>query len=424
MSPFTVSVAPRAAMLFLLAAFASPCAFAAGATEVSLDDAVRIAVERAPSLAARHAEVEAAQQESRRAGALPDPMLSVGVENLPVTGADAFDANADFMTMKKIGLSQEVPARAQRDARRRLAEHSVDEAQAQAEADAVAVRRAAADAWIDYWVRQHELVALRRLREQAALAAHVAHARVSGGSDTATDALAADAAVLDLDNRVLENEAAVVAARSALQRWVGPTDVAPTLKAPDFTRLPHSEAELLARLDQFPELHPVAAKVETAAAAIDVARAERRPNWNVEAAYGQRSGDRSDMLTLEVGIGLPLFTRNRQDRGVAAREAEYRAALDTREDLRREQAAQLQAAYARWEALKQQVALHEERLLPLAGDRSATALDGYRAGGELRAWLDARRDELSIHLSHAEHLGELGRAWAALAYLLPGEDQP
>ena len=77
------------------------------------------------------------------------------------------------------------------------------------------------------------------------------------------------------------------------------------------------------------------------------------------------------------------------------------------------------AAFARWEALKRQVALYEQRLLPLARDRSAAALAAYRAGGELQPWLDARTAELDIHRSHAERLGELGHAWAALAFLIP-----
>ena len=68
--------------------------------------------------------------------------------------------------------------------------------------------------------------------------------------------------------------------------------------------------------------------------------------------------------------------------------------------------------------------MHEASLLPLARDRSMTTLAAYRAGGDLQPWLNARRDELDVHLSHAEHLGELGRAWAALAFLLPSEKQP
>src|SRR3546814_4109636 len=79
------------------------------------------------------------------------------------------------------------------------------------------------------------------------------------------------------------------------------------------------------------------------------ARAEKRPDWSVAASYGQRDGGRDDMFMLEFGIELPLFTRNRQDRGVAARQAEYEAALATREDLRRQQAARIRADIARWE---------------------------------------------------------------------------
>ena len=171
-------------------------------------------------------------------------------------------------------------------------------------------------------------------------------------------------------------------------------------------------------------LLPATAQLETAAAAIDVARADKHPDWSVGASYGQRAGGRSDMIMFEVGIGLPLFSRNRQDRGIAAREADYQAALATREDLRRQEAARIRADLARWEGLKRQVALHEHSLLPLAQDRSATTLAAYRAGGELQPWLNARRDELDVHLAHAEHLGELGRAWAALAFLLPSEMQP
>ena len=64
----------------------------------------------------------------------------------------------------------------------------------------------------------------------------------------------------------------------------------------------------------------------------------------------------------------------------------------------------------------------ELEILPLARDRSETALAVYGGGGSIQPWLDARRDELEIHVEHARHLGELGRVWAALAYLMPREE--
>lgn len=412
-----------ATLCLLIAAWATPLMASAAPGQVSLAEAVRRAVERAPLLDARRAQLEAAQQESERAGALPDPMLTVGLDNLPVTGADAFDSTADFMTMKKIGVRQDFPARAKREARRTLAARTVDEAATQAEVEQLTVRRAAAEAWISLWAKQRELATLKTLREQAVLAARIAHARVAGGTDPSVDALATEAAVLELDNDIAAEEVALSVAKVGLQRWLGQDEVSATQGAPDFDRVPFSEPQLLAMLDRMPALRPVTAQLETAAAEVEVARAERRPDWSVAASYGQRSGGESDMVTLEVGIGLPLFTRNRQDRGVAAREADYQAVLDTREDLRRQQAAQVRSSFARWQGLQRQVALHEDRLLPLARDRSAVALAAYRAGGEVRPWLDARRDELAVHLSHAQHLAELGHAWAALAFLLPTESQ-
>jgi outer membrane protein TolC len=374
-------------------------------------------------LDARKAGVTAASEEAARAGALPDPMLTVGIDNLPVTGTDALDSSADFMTMKKIGLRQEIPAHAKRAAREAYAARQIDEATAQSMAEALSVRRAAADAWVDVWATQRQLAVLQMLREQASLAAKLAKARVAGGASV-DDALATQAAVLEIDNRIEAARAAHTSAQAGLSRWLGADDIEASSDGLDFNNLPLPEASLLAAVDQSGPLLSAAAQVESAAAARDVARAETHPDWSVAASYGQRSAGRSDMIMLEVGIGLPLFTRNRQDRGVAAREADYQAALATRKDLRREEAARIRADLARWQGLKRQVSLHEDALLPLARDRSATALASYRAGGPLQPWLDARRDELDVHLWHAEHLAELGRAWAALAFLLPSEVQP
>lgn len=407
-----------------VAVLATPFAALAASHELTLPEAIRLASERAPMLDARRAGVSAAQEEAARAGALPDPMLTIGIDNLPVTGSDAFNTRVDDMTMKKIGLRQEIPSRAKRSARQSFAARQIDEAQAQADAEVLAVRRATAEAWIAVWAAQRQLTALQKLREQAALAAKVSKARVASGGEPVSDALATEAALLELDNRIEAARAEKLAAQAGLARWLGDAPVEVADQAPNFDSLPVSEARLLAEVNRVGPLLPATAQLETAAAAIDVARADKHPDWSVGASYGQRAGGRSDMIMFEVGIGLPLFSRNRQDRGIAAREADYQAALATREDLRRQEAARIRADLARWEGLKRQVALHEHSLLPLAQDRSATTLAAYRAGGELQPWLNARRDELDVHLAHAEHLGELGRAWAALAFLLPSEMQP
>lgn len=396
---------------------------AATASDLTLAAAVHLAQSQAPSLEASRAGVLAAQQDARRAGALPDPMLTVGINNLPITGTDAFDPAADMMTMKTIGLRQEIPATAERNARKTLAARAVDEARAMDETTRVLVAQATAQAWIDAWGTRQVLRVLQQQREQAALVAELAKARLIGNRATASDALAARAGVLELENQILAAQANRESAAAMLVRWTG-EESSPADEAPDFARLPVEPATLLASVDRLPTVLPLQARIERAAAAVDVARAGKRPDWSLAAAYGQRSGGRDDMLMLEVGIRLPIFPGNRQDRDVAAREAEYQGALATREDQRRAAAASLRARIAQWRGLLAQVETDEQRLLPLASDRTATALASYRGGGELNSWIEARRDELATRLSHVNHVVELGRTWAELAFLLPKGSQP
>ena len=88
----------------------------AGEPALTLGEAQRIAVERSRQLAAQDASITAAREMAVAAGQLPDPVLKLGIDNLPVDGADRFSLTRDFMTMRRIGVMQEFT----RDDKRRL----------------------------------------------------------------------------------------------------------------------------------------------------------------------------------------------------------------------------------------------------------------------------------------------------------------
>lgn len=401
------------------------------AAGISFNDAQRLAAERAPLLKARQAQIAATQEEAARAAALPDPKLTLGLTSWPVTGPDAFEFRADDMTMKQIGVMQEFPARAKRQARQAVADRGIEQAEALSVAEQLAVRRGTAEAWIALWAAQREVVALQTLREPASIAVRTAEARLTGGTGTVTDTLATQAAALELENRIDAALATLEASRAGLARWLGvdPADMDAEDAPPELTELPVAPATLLASIDRQGPLLPWRSREALAEAQIDAAIAEKRPDWSLGVTYGQRdrtSGgvSRSDMLMVEFAVDLPLFPRNRQDRGVAARRAELDAVSAEREDARRVQIEVVRRALADWQGLQRQVTRMETQSLPLAHDRAKTALAAYAGGGDLQPWLEARRDEIELHIEHARHLGELGRAWAALAYLLPAETTP
>lgn len=393
-------------------------------TVIGFDEALRRAQSVAPMLAARRAQTIAAQAEGARASALPDPKLTVGLDNLPVTGTNAFELRAEEMTMKRVGVMQEFPARAKRGARQAIADRLTDEALAMTVAESLSVRRSTAQAWIGLWAVKREVFELQGLREQSALAVRVASARLSGGSGTAVDALATQAAALELDNRIEEAKASVEAARATLARWldVKPTGLGIFGEPPDLAVLPTGESALLSSIDRQGPLLPWLSREAVAEAELSLASAQKRPDWSVAASYGQRDSNRSDMLMVEFSIDLPLFTANRQDQGIAAKRAELDAVVASREDARRAQIEDVHRMLAEWNGLKSQVARRATQMLPLARDRSQTAVAGYGGGEQLQPWLEARRDEIELQINQARQLGQLGRAWAALAYLLPTDE--
>ena len=419
---FSILFGRRQLTLGLAALIYGASAMTACAVEppLTFDAAVQRGVAHAPQLDARDSDLTATHEEAARAGRLPDPALTFGVASYPVTAPGAFSLRSDGMTMRTVGLMQAIPSRAARAAERGLANAQIDAAQANRVATTQTVQERIADAWIDVWAAERARSLLVELRSESALAVKTTQARLRGGEGGASDALAARAAAALLDNRLEAIDADLAATQASLQRWVGSTTEV-LADAPDFSRLPVNAERLERAIDKQAPMQAWAAREQVAQAALDQARAATHPDWRLAAEYGKRAPGMSDMVTLQVSVSLPLFTRNRQDRGISAKQAQRDAVQFDHEDARRSQQEAIARAAATWQGWNRQIERYQKTLLPLARDRAQTALASYRGGGVLQPWIDARRDEIEMRLSYADALAARGRLWASLAYLLPSE---
>ncbi|GLQ50897.1 TolC family protein [Dyella flava] len=414
--------------LFTRRAVASGLAVVLGGTSVStayaadppltLETAVQEGMAQAPALMAHHEHVASMHEEAARAGRLPDPTLDFGTQFLPIDGPGAFSVRSDPMTMRVIGFTQALPSRAARSADREAAEAEIKAADAEGTDIIQSIQERIADAWIDLWAAQQKRALLSELRTENALAVQIAQARLKGGGGSATDALAARAEAAALDNRLEAADADIAVAQAGLQRWLGytATDLG---DAPDFGHLPVTPDHLDQAIDQQAPMQVWEAREQVAQAALDRARASKHPDWSVSFLYGQRAGPLSDMVMLQFGVTLPLFTRNRQDRAISAKEEQWEAAQDNHEDARREQRALVARTVASWQGWAGQIQRYQDTLLPLDRDRTKTALAAYRGGAALQPWLDARRDEIELRMTYVDALTARARLWASLAYLLP-----
>jgi outer membrane protein TolC len=410
---------------FLSILLLSPLAAGAAEEPLSLQAAVEQALQIAPQVSARAASVDAAQSLVTSAGRLPDPELIIGVDNLPVTGADAYSTTSDFMTMRKVGVMQEFPR-----ARKRRLEHDLAEAEAGvASAELVQARleiaRDVATAWIWRSTAERSLEELRALEPEVALQAAAARAAVSAGRSSTAEALAAEATVAQLANRIIKMRGEARQAAYELSSWVDVEPTRPLGAMPSLDELPTPATALLASVHEHGAVLPYESRIAAARVDVDLARAARRPDWSAELAFAKRGPEFSDMVSLQFRIGLPLFTRNRQDPIVSAKHAELRRIESERADEVRMHRAELGKMITEWEVLGEQLKQYEKELLPLARERSRAALASYRAGrGDLRLALDAYEQEIDFVIEHAELQNERGRAWAFLRYLGPQHLHP
>jgi len=390
---------------------------------LSLEQAVALAIDGTPQVEAQAAAVEAAQSQSVAAGRLPDPELVVGIDNLPVTGGDAWSVDRDFMTMRRLGVMQSFPNGRKRASQRQRAAAAVSVAQSQAHQTQVEIAGSTAAAWVAAYAAELAQSRLLVLKPEVELQARAARSALANGRNSTVDALAAESEVSDLNDRLLQAERDIRAARAELARWIGEDAQRTLAGGSQFSQLPAPRETLLTSLHRHASLLTFDSQQALAQSEIELARAERRPDWSAELAYSKRGDAFSDMVSLEFRVGLPLFSSNRQDPLISAKRADLRRLEAEREAELRMHSSEVTSALAAWDTAQQRIRLYESERLPLARQRSEAALSGYRAGRtELSALMASHIAELEVQRSYVELIRELGQAWAFLRYLDLGRE--
>lgn len=163
-------VAALFAALLQASAFADPLTF---------EQALQLASERSQAVRAARAGALSAAEAARAQGQLPDPMLSVGLDNLPVSGAQRFRTASESMTMKRVGISQEWVTPEKRALRQAAAAAQVGREDAAGQASLAEVRLQTALAFLDaYYAAQ--MLKLTRLTERREGAVDVTGTRRRG----------------------------------------------------------------------------------------------------------------------------------------------------------------------------------------------------------------------------------------------------
>ena len=390
------------------------------AVPLSLTEALSLAESRSSLLTGTDYAAQAAREMAMAAAQLPDPVATMGINNLPINGQDAWSLTRDFMTMASVGVMQEFTGKDKRDARAERFRREADKSVAEKAAGVAALQRDTATAWLDRYYAEAMLAVVAEQIRQARTEVEAAEGGYRAGRGNLADILAARSALVMLDDRAGEIGRKARAARIALARWIGDRADAPLAGRPAIDTLAIDVKSLDAELMHHPELAVLTRQEDLAAADVRVAQANRQPDWSVALMYNQRGSAYSNMISLNVSVPLQWDRVDRQDREVAAKLALLDQARAEREDKVRAHAAEVRQMIAEWESDRERHARYERELLPLAAQRTEATLAAYRgAKANLADVLLARRGEIDVRVQSLQLEMDTARVWAQLNFLYP-----
>ena len=392
------------------------------ASALTLEQALNLAEQDAPSLDAQAANLQAARSAAIPAGELPDPKLKLGLQNLPIEGDSRWQTGQEAMTMQMVGVMQDVPNRAKRRARVEAAQASVALADAEHTIERLSVRQETAEAWIASFAVEQKLSLFQQLYGENQLFSRAVQARIAGGGGLAADSVLPkqEAALLaEQEDELLRNQ---LVARADLRRWIG--ESANQKLTGDWPQWLADVNHYQHNLNRHPALLAFDPMTREAEAKVRQAVAEKTPDWSWGVDYLRRGREYGDMVNLSVSFDLPLFAGSRQDPKIEAERARLAQIEAQRQETLRMHNQALSADLAEYQRLDRALTRLEQTLLPLADERVQLAMADYRAGkGELIAVIDARRQLVETRLRRIDTARDRALINARLHFAF-GDTQP
>lgn len=391
------------------------CAASLPAAALTLDEALAAARNFAPDLSASRAAEAAAHSLTLSAGQLPDPKLSLTLDQLPLEGDERYQTS---QSMRSIGLMQEFPNSAKREAERQIATAQWQASSAQNQYAGLNVRRSTTLAWLTLYYLQQKTRVLdqQTLENQNSLAVSKSEL-AAGGSPGA--ALAAQLETQQIADARDDLNSSILQARAILARWTGPEVAKQAISGP----LPEWKKAATAdqqQFDQQPELHAAGSQITAARAGLALAEAGKQPDWALELAL-QRTDMGDNKAMIKLSFDLPFFTTSRQNPKIAAAMAEMQRA-EAERDIRKagflQQYAELQAQD---EAIAAQLQRLKNTTLPLIRRQGDLALASFKSGkGSSSAVLEARQLRLQAELRAIDLESRFSASQAQLYFLTTG----
>ena len=409
---------------------------------LSLEEALLVAIKNDPWLKGSKHRERAILSNSRASLSLPDPVVSIGIANLPTNG---FSFNQEAMTQLKAGVSQMFARGDSLQIRSKQLVQLAEQHPFMRQDRQAKTQVAVTYAWLEVFRAQQAINLIQQDRALFEQLGDVAQASYSSaiGKVRQQDIVRAQLELTRLDDRVTQLYAQKEQASAQLSEWffdeqqftLLPKAVTQSFhlpaKVPDIASLPtkmevnlnkHNTPELAQLLSLHPAIMAIEKNISASQTGIELAKQQYKPQWSVNASYAYRADDRlnnsrADFMSLGVSFDLPLFTESKQDQDVSAAISQAEAMKTDKLLAIRAMLAQLQSAYAIYNRLRQRQSLYAENILPQMSDQAEASLTAYtNDDGDFAEVVRARIADLNARIDALNIQVDLLKSQAQLNY--------
>ena len=379
-----------------------------------------------PEYAAMRYEADAATQRVYPAGAFPDPLFRMELQNITNAGSDA----PPSLLPSKVGstkytLVQPIPFWGKRDLKREVAEADAEQAQGRVAATWSELAANVKTAYARYYLVVHNELLTREILDLLTRLERIALVRYESGLVPQQDVIRAQVERTTMRGELLMQESERAGVQAMLNSLLARKATAP-LAAPERLRavpppVRLDEDELVDRLrGHNPQLFASNARIRAAEKTRELTYRNRYPDFAVGVSpiqMGSRIGEWEVMV--EVNIPLQQESRRRQE---SEAESMLSAARSQKEAAANRLIGELFENLAALKAAQRIELLTTTSLLPQSEATLEAALAGYETGKvDFATLLDAQRQ---IRKSKQDRLKAQAEAQARLAAIerLLGED--
>ncbi len=385
---------------------------------LKLDPLIEEALQNNPEILAALKKGEVFREKVPQSWALEDPMLGLGVVNLPTN----FSFRDEDMTMKEISISQKFPFPGKRPLMREMAEKEADAVSVEIDDRANRVIKEVKTAYFDLSHVYRAKEVTQRNKQIFETLSKIAETRYATGEGIQQDVLKAHVEISRMADDLIMLDQKRVALEAKLNSLLN-RDGDVSMGEPEdliFKRFAFTLDELQKMaLDSNPTLKAMKTMIEAKEKAHGLARLDYYPDFTFKFAYGQRDNspemNRRDMLSGMVEMNIPLFIESKQSHKVAETLADIQTLQAQYRAMKNEVFYMIASMASMLQRTERQLELYRTGIIPQAGMQIKSALSAYTVNKiDFMTLLDSQMTLYRYELEYHEALTEYEKNLSSL----------